>query len=140
MPLLLEPIPRPPVMSGGMRAAIRVVLVFIAALVFLGTLGGLGTLAYALGGSRIVNDTQALPDGMRSLAVDTGDVPVSVRLITDADATEPRIDLRMLTSTDTQLTVANDGPGSLVTLATAVRSFCGAWSAPQRSRSFSRQM
>lgn len=103
-------------MSAGMRATIRVVLVFVAALVILGTVGGLGTLAYAVGGSRIVNDKQELPDGMRSLAVDTGNVPVSVRLITDADATEPRIDLRMLTSTDSRLTIANDGTSSRVTL------------------------
>ena len=54
---------------------------------------------------------------MRSLTIDTGDVPVALSLITDVDATEPRIDSRMVTSTDdTQLTIANDDASSRVTL------------------------
>lgn len=104
-------------MSSGLRTAVRIVIVVIAALVALGTVGGLGALAYGLGGSRVVNDTQALPAGMRSLTIDTGDLPVTVRLVTDDDATESRVDLRMLArSDDTQLAVISDDADSRVTL------------------------
>jgi len=105
-------------MSGGLRTAMRVTLVVVAALVLLGTLVGLGALAFGLGGSRVVSDTQELPASMQFLTVDTGDVPLAVRIITDIDAEDPRIDLRMLTGTDdTQLYVANDDDGgSRVTL------------------------
>ena len=95
----------------------RVVLVVIASLVSFVAVGGLGTLAFGLSGSRVVTDSQALPAGIRMLTVDTGDVPVGVRLITDPDASEPHVDLRILTrATDTRMTVANDASGSRVTL------------------------
>ncbi|MFZ0834329.1 MAG: DUF4097 family beta strand repeat-containing protein [Mycobacterium sp.] len=95
----------------------RVLLVVIAALVSLCTLGSLGALAVELGGSRIITDTQSLPTGARSLTIDTGDCAAAVRLTVDADATEPRVEVRMVTRTgDTQLTVANDAAGSLVKL------------------------
>ena len=107
----------PPTKSGGVRTAMRVVLVVIAALVTLGALGSLGALAFGLSGSRVITDSQELPVGMRMLTMDTGDVPVALRVVTDVDADEPRIDLRVLTSTDdTQLTIANDDASSRVTL------------------------
>ncbi|MDT5159759.1 MAG: hypothetical protein QOC90_69 [Mycobacterium sp.] len=97
--------------------ALRVVLVVIAALVSLCALGTLAALAVELGNNRIVTETRALPAAMRSLTIDTGDVPVALSLTTDVHATEPRVDLRILTRTDnTQLAVANDDTGSRVTL------------------------
>ncbi len=87
-----------------------------AALICLGTLASLGVLAYGLGHIRLTTDTQALPAGMRSLTIDTGDDPVNLRLITDINATEPRIDSRMVAKTDTHLTIANDDASSRVTL------------------------
>jgi hypothetical protein len=95
----------------------RVVLVVIASLVSFVAVGGLGTLAIGLSSSRVITDSQALPAGTRVLTVDTGDVPVVVRLITDADASGPRVDLRMLTrAADTHMTVASDTSGSRITL------------------------
>jgi hypothetical protein len=96
---------------------LRVLLVVLAALISLGTLGSLGVLAVGLGSTRVVTDTRALPANVRLLTVDTGDVPAVVRITTDVDAKEPRVDLRMVTSTnDTQLTVVNSDIGSQVTL------------------------
>jgi hypothetical protein len=97
--------------------AVRVVLVVIAAVVSLCVLGSLSALAVGLGNIRLVTETQALPAGMRSLTIDTGDAPVALSLTTDVDATEPRVHVRMVTRTDnTQLAVANDDTGSRVTL------------------------
>ncbi|WP_158019624.1 hypothetical protein [Mycolicibacterium rhodesiae] len=47
---------------------------------------------------------------MRLLSIDTGDVPAVVRVVTDAGAQQPRIDLRMVTRGQTQLDVADDAP------------------------------
>ncbi|WP_442008027.1 hypothetical protein [Mycobacterium sp. 2YAF39] len=103
--------------SGGNRTAIRAVLVVISVVVALGSLVSLGVLAVGVSSIRVVNDTQALPANMRSLAIDTGGVPVVVRPVTDADAREPRIDLRMVTrGDDTRLAVADSAAGSRVTL------------------------
>lgn len=87
-------------MSGGRRTAMRVVLVVIAALVLLGTLAGLGVLAIGLSGSRLITDTAVLPTDLRQLTIDTGNVPVAVRLITEDEAPAPRVDLRMVTRAD----------------------------------------
>ncbi len=102
----------------------RVLVVVPAALLSLGTLGSLGALAFGPGSIRVVTDTQALPASVRLLTVDTGDVPLVVRLTTDVDAKEPRVNLRMVTSTDdTQLAVANDDAGSGVTLSDSGSEF-----------------
>ncbi len=99
-------------------------LVVLATLVSLGTLGSLGALAFGLGSIRVVTDTQALPASVRLLTLDTGDVPVVVRLTTDVDAKEPRVDLRIVTSIDdTHLAVANDDAGSRVTLSDSDSGF-----------------
>ncbi len=106
-----------PSLSGGNRTVIRAVLAVIGAIVVVGSLVSLGVVAAGLSSIRVVTDTQALPAGMRSLAIDTGDVPVSVRVITDADAKGASVDLRLVTnSDDTQLAVAKDDAGNRVTL------------------------
>ncbi|WP_156431554.1 hypothetical protein [Mycobacterium sp. GA-1199] len=95
----------------------RVVLVLIASSVAFLAVGGLGTLAVGLGTSRVVTDSRELPTGLRTLALDTGDVPIGVRLITEADADRPRVDLRVLIrAANTRLTIANDALGSRVNL------------------------
>ena len=56
---------------------------------------------------------------MRSLVVDTGSVPVAVRITTDRDAREPRADLRMVNSTraaENPLSVSTDRTESRVTI------------------------
>ncbi len=95
----------------------RVLLVVLAALISLGTLGGLGVLAVGIGSIRVVTDTRALPANVRLLTVDTGDVPAAVRITTDVNAKEPRVNARMVTGTnDTQLTVVNNDISSQVTV------------------------
>lgn len=95
----------------------RVVLVFLAVLLSLGTLGVLGALAYGLSGLRLVTETEKLPYGVRLLTLDTGDIPLSVRLISDDDATEPRVNLRITANTDDiHLAVANEGASGRVTV------------------------
>ena len=92
-------------------------LVVVAAFVCLGVLGSLSALAYGLGNIRVATETQTLPSGMRSLTIDTGDDPVTLRLVTDINATVPRIDSRIITTaSDSQLTIANDEASSRVTL------------------------
>lgn len=46
----------------------------------------------------IVADDRPLPDDVRTLVVDTGDVPAAVRLVTDRDATQPRVSMRLVNS------------------------------------------
>jgi hypothetical protein len=60
-----------------------------------------------------------LPVAMRSLFVDTGSVPVAVRITTDRDARVPRADLRMVNSTragTNPLVVSADPAGARVTI------------------------
>ncbi len=102
---------------AGNHTAMRVVLVAIGVLVSVGSLVSLGVMAVGLSSIRVVTDTQALPANMRSLAIDTGDVPVAVRFITDTDAREPSVDLRLVTSSDdTLLAVDKEDAGSRVTV------------------------
>nr|WP_194946182.1 hypothetical protein [Mycolicibacterium malmesburyense] len=92
-------------------------IIVIAALAVLGTVGCLGVVSFALATSRVLTETGELPLGMRSLDIDTGGAPVPVRVFSDADAKQPRVDLRLVTrSADTRLSVANEGTGSRVTL------------------------
>lgn len=114
----------PPVITPAARTAIRSVIVVVAALVALATVGSLGAISFALATSRVVIDTEELPLATRSLTIDTNGVAVPVRLITDADATAPRVDLRMVTRTDdTRLAVVSDGTGSRVTLSAGDSAF-----------------
>lgn len=113
-----------PALSGGNRTVARAVLVLIGVLVAIGSLVSLSVLAFGLSSVHVVTDTRALPANTRSLIVDTGDIPVAVRLTTDADAREPRVDLRMVTRGDgTQLTVVEDATNSRITLSDSGSGF-----------------
>jgi hypothetical protein len=61
-----------------------------------GSMASLSVAAWGIANFRVVTDSKALPPGMRSLVVDTGSVPVAVRITTDRQAREPRADLRMV--------------------------------------------
>lgn len=89
----------PPPLSPGGRTAIRVALVVAAAVLVVGTVASLGGLAIGVSSFRVITDSQPLPSTMRSLTVDTGSVPVAVRVTTDREASEPRADLRMVNFT-----------------------------------------
>ncbi|KUI15652.1 hypothetical protein AU192_07260 [Mycobacterium lehmannii] len=107
----------PPSLTGRQRTVMRVVLVIVGSLLALGSFVSLGVLASGLGGTRVVTDTKNLPTDMRALTIVTGDVPVTVHVNTDANANEPRVDLRLVTnSDDTQLAVTQEGDASRITL------------------------
>lgn len=96
----------------------------IATLVVFAAVGCLAYLSFALATSRIVTQTQELPAGMRSLDINTGGVPVPVRIVSDAGAKQPRVDLRMGTRReDTGLSVANEGNRTRITLGASDSTF-----------------
>jgi hypothetical protein len=79
-------------------------------------------IAFGLSTFRVITDTHGLPQSMRSLSVDSGDVPASVRVNADANASQPRVDLRMLTSASEntrRLIVTTDAGGAHATLGTS---------------------
>lgn len=88
----------PPLSPGG-RNAVRALLVAAATVLVVGCVAGLSALAWGISTFRVITDSKPLPSAMRSLSVDTGPVPVAVRITTDRNAREPRADLRMLNST-----------------------------------------
>jgi hypothetical protein len=84
-----------------------------------GTLASLGAVAWGIAGFRVITDSKPLPVAMRSVFVDTGSVPVAVRITTDRQAREPRADLRMVNSTRAganPLVVSADPAGARVTI------------------------
>lgn len=89
----------PPPLSPGGRTAVRVTLIVAAVVLVVGALASLGTVAWGISSFRVITDTKPLPAAMRSLVVDTGSVPVAVRITTDREARAPRADLRMVNST-----------------------------------------
>jgi hypothetical protein len=88
----------PPAVSPGGRTAFRLALIAAAAVLVVGTLASLGVVSWGIAGFRVITDSKALPVAMRSVFVDTGSVPVAVRITTDREAREPRADLRMVNS------------------------------------------
>lgn len=114
-----HPVPGPTlsVTPSGRRTVFRVALVSIAASVSLAIVGALGVVAYGLGTSRVVAGSQVLPPDVRSLTIETGEVPVVVRLTTDDAAAAPRVDMRIFARSDrARLTVAKDGADTQIRL------------------------
>ena len=105
---------QPPPLSPGGRTAFRLALIAAAAVLVVGTLASLGAVAWGVAGFRVITDSKPLPAAMRSVFVDTGSVPVAVRITTDREAREPRADLRMVNSTraGTNPLVVNADPAS----------------------------
>lgn len=109
----------PPPLTPAGRTAIRVLLIGAAAVLVLGGLGTLGVAAWGLSTFRVITDSKPLPSAMRSLVVDTGGLPVAVRITSDRAATEPRADMRMINSTragSQPLTVTDDADGTRVAI------------------------
>jgi hypothetical protein len=109
----------PPPLSPGGRTAFRLALIVAAAVLVVGTLVSLGTMAWGVAGYRVITDSKPLPVAMRSVVVDTGSVPVAVRITTDREVREPRVNLRMVNSTRAgakPLAVNTDASGTRVTI------------------------
>lgn len=113
------PATAPPPLSPGGRTTVRVTLVLAAAVLVVGAVASLGGVAWAISSFRVITDSKPLPSAMRSLVVDTGSVPVAIRITTDREAREPRADLRMVNSTRAganPLALSTDGAESRVTI------------------------
>lgn len=110
------PTPAPPQLSPGGRTAVRAALLIAGVTILAGTLALLSTGAVGLSAFRLVTAHQSLPAGMRVLTVDTADSPVAVRIIADRNATEPRAEVRMLTTgrAERQELIVTDEPGGTV--------------------------
>jgi hypothetical protein len=109
----------PPPLSPGGRTAFRIALIAAAVVLVVGTLASLGAVAWGIAGFRVITDSKPLPSGMRSVVVDTGSVPVAIRITTDREVREPRVDLRMVNSTRAganPLVVNSDPAGTRVTI------------------------
>jgi hypothetical protein len=111
--------PTPPPLSPGGRTAVRVTLIVAAVVLVVGAVVSLGVTAWGVASFRVITDSKPLPTAMRSLVVDTGSVPVAVRITSDRAAREPRADLRMVNSTRVganPLAVNADGANVQVTI------------------------
>ncbi len=109
--------PEPAPLSTGGRGPLRILLVIAAATVVATALALLTTAAVGLSTLRLVADRQSLPAEMRALTVDTADSPMAVRIVSDAGADEPRVEIRTLASErgDRQiLSVTDDANGTLL--------------------------
>ncbi|MGV0794769.1 hypothetical protein [Mycolicibacterium sp. XJ1819] len=109
----------PPPLSPGGRTAVRVTLIVAATVLVVGAVVTLGVLAWGVTNFRVITDTKPLPTAMRTLVVDTGSVPVAVRITTDRDAREPHADLRMVNSTRADahpMSVSTEAGGARITI------------------------
>jgi Putative adhesin len=109
----------PPPLSPGGRTAFRIALIAAAAVLVVGTLASLGAVAWGIASFRVITDSKPLPVEMRSVVVDTGSVPIAIRITTDRAAREPRADLRMVNSIRAganPLVVNADPTGARVTI------------------------
>ena len=126
----------PPPLSPSGRTAVRVTLIVAAAVLVVGAIVSLSVLAWGLASFRVITDSKPLPAAMRSLVVDTGSVPVAIRITTDRAAREPRADLRMVNNTRAganPLAVTSDAAGARVTINGEASTWLPADPMPARS-------
>ena len=116
----------PPPLSPGGRTAVRVTLIVAAVVLVVGAVASLGTVAWGIASFRVITDSKPLPASMRSLVVDTGSVPVAIRITTDRAVREPRADLRMVNSTRAganPLAVNTDAANARITINSELSTF-----------------
>ncbi|BBY14782.1 DUF4097 family beta strand repeat-containing protein [Mycolicibacterium litorale] len=113
------PVGPPPELSPGGRTALRGILIAAAAVLVVGSVAALAVTAWGLSTVRVLSDSHALPAGMRSLVIDSADVPVAIRIATDPDAREARASLRLVNTAsggDHRLALTNTGPETRLVL------------------------
>lgn len=109
----------PPPLSPGGRSAFRVLLIIAATALVIAVVVALGAAAFGISTFRVVKDSMPLPNTLTSVTVDTGSVPAAVRITTDREVREPRVDMRMVNSTragSRPLAVTADGTTAKVTI------------------------
>jgi len=119
------PVDPPPSLTPGGRTAVRTLLVLAATSVLVVGLAGLGVLAWGVSSVRVVADHRVLPGDMDTLVIDTGSVPVAVRVDTGRDTREATADLRLATTSGSgrhRLVVDTDGTHSRIRITGAPAS------------------
>ena len=109
----------PPPLSPGGRTAVRGGLVALAGVLITAVIVSLAGFAWGASRFRVVADTITLPATLRALTVDTGPVPAVIRITTDRDVSEPRVDLRLISPARTDvepLTLGADGRSARVSV------------------------
>lgn len=117
---LTTPAGAPPSLSPGGRRTARALTVIVAAVLVAGVVGTLAMTAWGLSTFRVTTDSRPLPAAMRTLVVDTADIPMAVRLTVDREATAPQAALRLISSAGSgehALTVSADGADARVGIA-----------------------
>lgn len=113
------PVAPPPRLTPGGRTAFRLLLIAAAALLVVGTLAGLGVAAWGVSTVRVVTDHQALPATMRTLVIDTAQVPVAIRITADRETREAKADMRLVNTTHSgehRLAVSTDGDEARISI------------------------
>lgn len=109
----------PPPLSPGARTAIRATLIVACAALVTALVLSLSAAAWGISGLRVVKESAVLPNTLTSVTIDTGSVPAAVRITTDREAREPRVDMRMVNSTragSEPLSVTADGTAAQITI------------------------
>lgn len=113
------PVGPPPELSPGGRTALRGVLIAAATILVVTAVAALGVAAWGLSTVRVLSDSLALPSAMRSLVIDTADIPVAVRITSDPRAEEGRANLRLVntaSSGEHRLAMTTTGPETRIVL------------------------
>ncbi|MGV9800515.1 DUF4097 family beta strand repeat-containing protein [Mycobacterium sp. NPDC003449] len=114
------PVAPPPHLTPGGRTTLRGVLIAAAALLLATTLAGLGVAAWGVSNLRVVTDHQTLPTAMRSLVIDTAQVPIAIRITADRENREATADLRLVNTTrsgEHRLTLDTEGNETRIKIA-----------------------
>ncbi|WNG86178.1 DUF4097 family beta strand repeat-containing protein [Mycobacterium sp. ITM-2016-00317] len=114
-----SPASPPPQLSPGGRTTIRTLLILAAAVLLVAVVALSATAAWGVSSFRVVKDSQPLPATLTSVEIDTGSVPVAIRLTSDRESREPRVDMRMVNSVRAAadpLSVDADGTTARVTI------------------------
>ncbi|MFV8163113.1 DUF4097 family beta strand repeat-containing protein [Mycobacterium sp. 134] len=114
------PVNPPPQLNSGGRTTFRLVLIASATLLVAGAVAALGVTAWGVSTVRVVTDHQGLPATMRSLVIDTEQIPVAIRITADRETREATADLRLVNTTHSgahRLQVITDGDGTRITIA-----------------------
>lgn len=114
------PVNPPPQLNPGGRTTFRLVLVAAATLLVAGTVAALGVAAWAVSTVRVVTDRQGLPATMRSLVIDTAQIPVAIRITADRETRDATADLRLVNTSHSgahRLQVTTDGDETRIAIA-----------------------
>ncbi len=114
-----SPASPPPQLSPGGRTAIRSLLVLAATVLLVAVVALSATAAWGVSSFRVIKDSMPLPTTLTSVEIDTGSVPAAIRLTSDRESREPRVDMRMVNSVRAAadpLSVTADGTTARVTI------------------------